>query len=198
MRGCVRNRADFLCTIFPPLSPVYVDPPVRRLWKTLPAPRLAGRPGGCSRNDQPGVQATDPQRLFPNGRGCGKLSTMPVGRTSQKMWTTCIQSAAGRAGRASDPSVHFLTKCRKSRRDWPVANFAVGFPHRLCSVLPARCGWVVDGSLRAAGGLACVGLVNICPGVQVALPILQAPWGREIQHVQLLGGTDPHLSLIHI
>jgi hypothetical protein len=124
LRACVSIATDFLCTIFPPLSPVCVDPPVRHLWKTAPAPRLAQLPEACSRIDQQSRQATDPHPLFPNDAGCGKLSTMPVGRTSQKVWTTCIQIAAGHVTRASLVSVRFLIKQRKSRRYWPAAKYA--------------------------------------------------------------------------
>jgi hypothetical protein len=192
LRACVSIVADFLCTIFPLLSPVCVDPPVRRLWKTSPEPRLAQLPEACSRIDQLSRQDTDPQPLFPSGAGYGKLSTMPVGRTAQKVWTTCPQIAAGHGRRALAFAVRFVINRRKCRRYGPAAKFAKGFPHRLCSVLPARCGRVVDGSLRAAAVWARAGLINICPGAGGPLPILESPWGREIQHVQLLGGTDPH------
>ncbi len=192
LRTCVSIVAIYLCTVLSPLSPVYVEPPVRLLWKTSPTSCPAGLPQGCSRNDQLGRQGTDPTLLFPRRRGCVKLSTMPVGRISQKVWTTCTHIAAAHAGRATDCSVRFLIKWRKSRRHWPAADFPLGFPHWLCNVVPGTCGPVVDESLQAALSRACVGVVNICPGVRGALPILQTPWGREIQHVQLLGGTDPH------
>lgn len=190
--ACVSITAIFLCTILTPLSPVYVDPPVRLLWKTSSTSCPARLLAGCSRRDQLCGQTTDPPLLFPCHRGCPKLSTMPVGRISQKVWTTCTQIAGGHVRRAPVTPVRFLIKRRKSRHDWLSANFLTGFPHRLCSVLPGRCGRVVDGSLQGTLLLVCVELINICPGAQGRLPILHSPWGREIQHVQLLGGTDPH------
>jgi hypothetical protein len=124
LRACVSIVADFLCTIFPLLSPVCVDPPVRHLWKTSPEPRPAQLPEACSRIDQQSRQATDPQLLFPSGAGCGKLSTMPVGRTAQKVWTTCPQIAAGHGRRALAFAVRFLINRRKYRRYWPAAKYA--------------------------------------------------------------------------
>lgn len=49
-----RFSAKGLCTIFPPLSPVCVDPLVRLLWKTSSAPRLPWVSQPCSRIDQQG------------------------------------------------------------------------------------------------------------------------------------------------
>lgn len=190
--ACVSITAIFLCTILTPLSPVCVDPLVCLLWKTSPQPGLAGLPEVCSKIDQRSVQITDSLSLFPNTRSWVKCSTKPVGRISQKVWTTCTQIAGGHVRRAPVTPVRFLIKRRKSRHDWLSANFLTGFPHRLCSVLPGRCGRVVDGSLQGPLFLVCVELINICPGAQGRLPILHSPWGREIQHVQLLGGTDPH------
>ncbi len=147
LRACVSICSEILCTKFPPLSPVCVDPPVSRLWKTSSAPRPARLAQPCSNNDQQWTQLTDPQVLFPNGGLSAKLSTMPVGRISQKVWTTCTQIAEGLAGRGSVVSGRFLINCRKSDGFWLSAIFAGCFPHWLCSVLPGRCGRVVDGSL---------------------------------------------------
>lgn len=108
LRVCVSISPDILCTKFPALSPDCVDPPVSRLWKTSLAPRPPRLARSCSNNDQRQVQLTDPQVLFPIGAVCVKLSTVAVGRISQKVWTTCTQIDEGLAGRGLVVSGHFL------------------------------------------------------------------------------------------
>lgn len=124
LQACASICPEILCTKFPPLSPVCVDPPVSRLWKTSLAPRPAGLVQSCSNNDQCSVQPTDAQALFPNHGASAKLSTMPVGRISQKVWTTCTQMAEALARRGLITSGYFLINRRKPDGFWLSAIFS--------------------------------------------------------------------------